>query len=292
MVIKRILSCLAIFLIIFILSCYDVKYDDDDDSSGGNWYDGLSTKQMVEGMEIIAKAANSKSTASEIEVSWVFPTYITKWAVKYRIDSYDGNEDVDWSEPDITITNKEVQENSYKQYKYFFGHKITFKTTQYIVYYKISMTDTNGEEYENIVSFLVYPDARTLRVTYAASESSVDCSVYGAWISTCIFNIIKTAAGSSDLPGDYAEFTLSAYSPVFFWIDSDFASKGLDTVTHYSNSSYCKVTRLASPSTIAGKTVEATLKYSFEDLPQDMLKYEDGKAFDYDDMVFYVDIIK
>ena len=61
---------------------------------------------------------------------------------------------------------------------------------------------------------------------------------------------------------------------------------------HFSNSSYCKVSKLDTPNTIDGKVVEATLQYEFEDLPINRLKYEDEGYFDYDDVVFTVDIIK
>jgi len=291
MVLKRMFVCLAMISLVFLLSCYDVDYDKDKDESESQWWDGLTTKQMVEGMEIKAmpvtnKTSKSSSSADQnIEVTWVFPTYITNWGIQFKIDSYDGTDNVDWCSIEPVILTTEVDKYTYK---YKFTKCITLKTTQYIVYYKIIMTDTNGEKYENIVSFLVYPQDRTLRVTFKDSEATVDSTVYGAWVSSCLFNLIHTVPSS----GQYKDFTLSSYSPVYFWINSDFSGKGLGTVTHYSNSSYCKVTKLATPSSISGKTVEVTLQYSFEDLPIDMLSSEDSGYFDYDDVVFTVDIIK
>ncbi|HRX49722.1 MAG TPA: hypothetical protein P5120_19515 [Spirochaetota bacterium] len=291
MVLKRIFVCLTMISLVFSLSCYDVDYDKDKNDSENQWWEGLTTKQMVEGMEITAMPATNKSykssssTEQDIEVTWVFPSLISKWGIQFKIDSIDGTENVDWNSIEPVITTTEVDEFTYK---YRFCKCITFTSKQYIVYYKIMMTDTNGEQYENIVSFLVFPEGRQLRITFKDSEATVDSKIYGAWLSTCLFNIIHSVSSA----GSYKNFTLSAYSPVYFWINSDFSSKGFGTVTHYSNSSYCKVTKLATPSSISGKVVEATLQYSFEDLPVDMLRHEDSGYFDYDDVIFTVDIIK
>ncbi len=295
MVLKRIISCLAMVCIAFLVSCYDVQYDNAADTS---WADGLSTKQIVEGMEITADLSTSKSAASkvdssspedtEVEVTWVCPINICSWTVAYKVEGLLDGETKEWTELDSghEIVQVEVDKDAYK---YSFKHCPFWSTTQYIVYYKISMTDHNGGPYENIVSFMVYPYGRELRVSMGTSEAAVSSKIYGHWsdLDCCIFDILHGV--NQSVSAQY--FTLAPLSKVFFWICSDFTSWNFGNVMHFSNSSYCKVEKVATNS-IQGRIVEATIQYKFEDLPIDRLRYEDDGYFDYDDVVFTVDIIK
>jgi len=304
MVLKRIISCLAIISVVLIVSCYDVAYDKDDGAAAtGNWWDGLSTKQIVEGMEITASEPVSKASKDtnpttnlnqEIEVSWVCPIEFLGWSVKYKIigladgDNTQGDDGWVTLDEDISIVKLEIEKDTFK---YKFKHCPFFSTTQYIVYYKIIMKEHNAAEpYENIVSFVVRPESRTLRISLSPeTENGVPSQLFGHWISNCLFNIVHPIKISDYVSQD---ITVSPCTHVFFWIDSDFRSKFGKTVRHYSNSSYCKVEKLSEPNSIPGKIVEATLKYNFEDLPIDKLKEEPSGYFDYDDIVFTVDVIK
>lgn len=310
MVLKRISVCLTMISLVFLMSCYDVSYDKEQrvtaGSSSGNWWDGLSTKQIVEGMEITASSSTSKLTKDtvpttnvdqKIEVSWVCPIEFLGWSVKYKIIGL-ANGDNTTSDDDgwvplgetVSIEKLDIDKDTFK---YKFIHCPFFSTTQYIVYYKIIMKEHNeAVPYENIVSFVVRPNSRTLRISLSSeTENGVPSQIYGHWISNCLFNIVHPIKISDYEPID---IDVSPYTHVFFWIDSDFNAKFGTTVRHYSNSSYCKVEKLSETnvSEIPGETIEATLKYSFEDLPIDKLKEEPDGYFDYDDIVFTVDVIK
>ena len=252
-------------------------------------------------MEIKAEAKTvSKDTAGsevDIDVSWILPTRASSWtqAVQYRIESYDGSEDIDWTDIDTVPVARESQvTDSWSWTEWHFFHHHHYTAYQYIIYFRVQLTDANGETGQNIVSFMVTPNSRMVRLTYASSEAAVNSIIYGGWINDAIFNIYPAIAATGTqaaVPGHFVEFSTAANQPVYFWIASDFSSKGWGNVIHYSNSSYCKVTRI-SPRSIPGRTVEASLMYSIEDLPQNQLSSEDDGYIDYDDVVFYVDIIK
>jgi hypothetical protein len=307
MVLKRIISCFAMISVVFLFSCYDVEYKDkgNGEAPGSSWAEGLTTQQIVEGMLITANmsetaARTTVADSTEVEVSWECPIDSNDWAVDY---SMDGEDWTALSSNVIDETAKTVSDPSASfsitickatiatdVYRYKFKHLPVFLTSQYIIYYKIKMKDSNGVWYDNIVSYMVLPQNRTLRVTMLLGEMSADVSsILTGYFNGCLLNLNThkydtTTAAPQD-------FTLNAFSPVFFGIETDFAQKGFGKVRHYSNSSFCKTVKIPT-SNISGKTVEATLKCSFEDLPLSRLQFEPSKKFDYNDVVFKVDIIK
>jgi hypothetical protein len=104
MVLKRILSCLAMISLVFLMSCYDVDYDKDKkDSSTEKWWDGLSNQQIFELQEIkgnMSDVVSSKDVSSdvvekEIQVEWEWPIDVDEpeWELLAMMDNANGTTD-------------------------------------------------------------------------------------------------------------------------------------------------------------------------------------------------------
>ena len=90
--------------------------------------------------------------------------------------------------------------------------------------------------------------------------------------------------------------TVALHSPLVngsaltFYVQTDLSSYNFDelVLVRSSNSSFCRVEEL-TPNT---PNVKFRLKYSFEDLPLSALSHENGGAFDFNDVVLYVDVLE
>ena len=292
--------------LVFMLmtACSYVGIGDDD--SGDNWWDGLSTQQMVDGMMIEASesqqpASRASEEGKNIQVTWSLPVKFTNWriSVKYGNDEkviYD-YEDLANREVDIEIKTGQTEWDATEVWIFKFFHKVIVIPTQFIVTYKIEMIDHNGDKYENVVSFMVFPENRKLNVSLNANEieSGALSSLY--YIQPYqVLPICHIPEGSTkvfdDIHADNGTFSinLNSFHDVQFAILTDFTYQNWDGITkiaHYSNTSYCKVTKEENPNDGA----EATFKYAFEDLPITRLSAERDGKFDYNDVVFYVDVV-
>lgn len=300
MISGRTLFSFAMSSIIILFSCHGVNYNDKK-SDSDNWHDDLTNEEIVDWTEIIADGSADNEDLQTVSISWECPIKKSDWSIEY---SYTGN-DGDWtiltselveenanktSTDNITIYKTDISTGNSTNYRYRFSHNPVLTDLQYIVYYKIIMTDSRDKSYDNIVPYVVFPQGKTLRVTVSSEcESSMPSDIYATWDRTTpIFNQVRT----SMIPSNSVEKILTGVSSISFWIETDFSSSGLeDPVKHYSNSSYCKVTKLSTPNSIEGKTVDATLKLSFEDYPKELLSHNPA-VFDYNDIVFTVDIIQ
>ena len=147
-----------------------------------------------------------------------------------------------------------------------------------------------GQFYSTITSFVVFPDGRTLRVNVVSADADASSDIYYNLSSNALF----TDVDKENVPVSSVERDLGSYRLAYFSILTDLATIGLSgKVRHRSNSSYCRVTKISTGPVVLddGRTVEATLKYEFEDLPCNLRGYEPGETFDYDDVVMTVDII-
>lgn len=305
MVAKRIISLLAMFGVVFLISCYDVQLDKAADE---NWYEGLTEGQVMEGMEIkgslntAAASTKAEGDVQEVEVTWEWPLELDEptWEVNYRIDS----DEADNVESGELYNGKIYSETSSKaslnDVKVTYAQtgsivyltlcaKITWCSPQTLLTVEVRMLDSNNVPYYNTVTFLVAPYAMNCKIRPGVSDAEALSKLYKAQpsILQSIVNLdafLYQSGNVFTMPVD--SWTIAQYRPVFFGIESNFSSKGFGTVRHQSSSSYCKVTR---DTTASG--ARATFKYSFEDLPKDRLRYEPGKAFDYNDVVFYVDLL-
>jgi len=299
MKIRGIIYFFAFLSIVYLISCHGVNYDKKSDSDN-NWYDDLTDEEIIDWTEITTDGSIDSNKNLSVSVSWECPIKKSDWSIQY---SYTGN-DGEWTALssqvieasdksrayDLIIYKSEVTSGNSTSYKYTFSHKTSLTDQQYIVYYKIIMTDSADNSYDNIVPYVIFPQGKTLRVTVSSEcESLMASDIYAAWNKTTpIFRHVRT----SQIPSESVENTLLNTSSIVFHIATDFSSRGLgELVKHYSNSSYCKVTKLSTPNIIDGKTVDATLKFSFEDYPKELLSFYPA-VFDYNDIVFTVDIIQ
>jgi hypothetical protein len=163
------------------------------------------------------------------------------------------------------------------------------------------MTDHNGEVYDNIVSFMIQPPSQKLKIT-VLSETNAKADSKLALIKAfhespfeplqdseyfTIFDVVQDNIGVSAL------HELAPKKPVQFAIKTDFKKYPqvysiVKEAVHYSNTSYCKVTKVANPDPT---NIIARIKYQFEDLPANMVDKDNFGYFDYNDVVFLVDIL-
>ncbi len=296
MVLKRIISCLAIISVVFLMSCYDVSYDKDDGAAAtGNWTDGLTTKQIVEGMEVKANISSddsSKCTDCEEEVFelvWVLPIFIGgNWSVYSLALGEDTNND--WELLLDTVTSEKI---SGGYWKYTCKTKRTWVSNEYLISYKICLTDSNNQTFTNIVSFSVLPNDATLRITIdpASERNTAKTSLAGFWLTKewkLYCNIESYWTPISIESNAVTNTNAKSFVPVYFRIKSDLRAQGIGIVTHYSNSSFCKTSRITPDAVDA----LATFQFKFEDLPLEQLSQEPDGAYDYDDVIFKVEVLK
>lgn len=306
MAVKRILSCLTMISIVCLLSCYDVDYDKKDkNNSSTEWYDGLTNEQVVKAMMITATPVETKTkevTSTEAdtvyEIVWTVPAVLpfTKkdnWSIKWGYCLTNDNDgDLTWNDllnTEFAAGEIQVEPLSNGQNKFWLTVKPPKISGVYLISYKIILNDSNGAQYENIVSFAVYPNNGKLKITVSPeSERAAKTQLFGYWLTSWNLNSEPSREISLADPAPQLVENVAAYCPVIFKIKSDLSSIGIeDSVSHYSNSSYCKTTRITKNSGAL-----ATFKLSFEDLPQDMITKEDGNEFDYDDVIIVVDVIQ
>ncbi|HOP28353.1 MAG TPA: hypothetical protein P5120_18230 [Spirochaetota bacterium] len=295
---KRIISCLAIISVVFLMSCYDVAYDKDDGAAAtGNWWDGLNTEQAVKAMDIKADiSSTSKSdTDQAVEVTWAFPHVLdlgcSAWTISVQTTSIiDGTPSVFEVITDGELTRVIADEEVLYTWKGLFCHTYEEK----IVTYKVTMKDhtdpANQKEYDNIVSFIVYPNPVTLRITSLASERKSPAELFGYWRSKWYDICRRELNFNVDI-----EYNLPEEEPLRPWSHVNFKIKSYHSfgvTEHWSNSSYCKVTKEEPTDEEKSSGIKARLKYSFEDLPINKISQEPTGFFDYNDVVFKVEVIQ
>lgn len=293
MVLKRIISCLAIISVVFLMSCYDVAYDKDDGAAAtsGNWFDGLTTEQAVKAMDVKANVtATSKDGEESAVVTWAFPHELdlgfAAWTISVQTtDMVDGKPSIFNIISDGTLEWVEKDEEVLYTWKGLWKKEYEQK----LVTYKVTMKDHtdphNQKEYDNIVSFCVYPNPVKLRIKSLASERKSPAELFGYWRSKWYDICRREINFNVDL-----DYTIPEEAPLRPWSHVTFKIKSYHSfgvTEHLSNSSYCK-TEITKKSDGA----LATLKYSFEDLPINKISDEPTGYFDYNDVVFTVDVIK
>ena len=185
---------------------------------------------------------------------------------------------------------------------------MTYQLEQYIKYFKIRMEDHNagseGEVYENIVSIMVCPYENPARVTLeqaSADASSTVSILYGFEPNSYSETLWNDTLSQSEIEKDGGR-TLDVDLPpgefIRFKIETDFNDSmwgfGPTTVTHLSNTSFAKVFRVeeGDEDWPDDSDIVSRLKVSFEDLPLEQVKYESDHLFDYNDAIFYFDILR
>ena len=308
MVLKRIMSLIAMVGVAFLVSCYDVQLDKE--TVNVDWAYNLSDEMIIERMPttvepvLTATKADSESTTCEVEVSWECPIDTDEWSVQVSDDGETYSDlDVVMEGESKGVTGSEtvtiVKTLCYTvdatvYYTYMFKcNWVIINDINYIGYFKIRMPSVNaGQFYSTITSFVVFPDGRTLRVNVVSADADASSDIYYNLSSNALF----TDVDKENVPVSSVERDLGSYRLAYFSILTDLATIGLSgKVRHCSNSSYCKVTKLDAPvyplEEGDNRTIEATLQYEFEDLPCNLRGYEPGETFDYDDVVMTVDII-
>jgi hypothetical protein len=296
-----------IVLALFALSACDNPETEQPETTEEkvSWADGLSTDQVISAMPIEVTddaleeegaaeapevmgirvrrlAMNDDTNIKYLRLSWFLP--IRPWVEDVTWRVFHRNDDGEWSRVEVDIDVEEVDGEYHYQTKC--GIELI---GQRIVYFKVQMVDNNDDEYENIVSFFVYPNDRRLRITLS-EETSADAPSelfigFREWFRL-FWDIHELELPTSK----EVEEDLSSWTTVLFLLKADF-SQWFDgdeaSVVRKSNTSYCKVTTVDPPD----DTVEARLRYSFEDLPITRLANEPSGYFDYNDMIFFVDIL-
>jgi hypothetical protein len=306
--------CAAVTAALVITGCIPQPGDDESTDAQEQdtvWSDGLTPEQVIKAMPIIVNEAapaaseetgvasaklaltDATQTDKDLLVTWAVPAGalpFSSWTV-YEGDGQSWNPisaDIQYSEtwPEVLEIEKYPFEATY----YWFNWKCTFTTEQHIKYFRIVMTDHNGDKYENIVSFMVWPYTNPIQITLsdeteAEAASDISIMLNGGWDSMWKYTQTTELPLTETIGQD-----IDPWTSVRFQIATDFTGWGFEEnlSTHVSNSSFCKVTKVDPPN----DTVQSRLKYSFEDLPIDQVGQEPTKEFDYNDVVLYVDIMK
>lgn len=304
MILKRIISCCSMISVALAISCYDVQYDakkdvqnntqndtqdgENTETSDEDWIEGLTPQQIVEGMDVTAIAVNDDLKV--FKVIWILPTPLEgTWSLKSC--TFGENDSENWE----TLTDQVSSEAIASGVKYSFYNQSTWYYGQYLITYKICLTDKDGTTYENVVSFLILPANGCIRIKIdpASQRQTEKTSLYGFWLTKEWYTYWNVDYYWSSISLDSDAVTIvkdKASLPVCFKIISEMTDKGLGIVTHYSNSSFCRIERL-SKAADASDTL-ATFKFSFEDLPINQLRYETTRSFDYNDVIYTVEILK
>jgi len=300
------------------MSCYDVAYDKDDGAAAtGNWWDGLSKQQIFQLQEIkgnMSDVASSKDISTdgvdkEIQVAWEWPTDVAEpeWEIFAKMDNEDGTT----AGPESVYPVASKAGNTINMIVVSFDRKkdptgvktlicVTLKlkwcTLQTLLTIDVKMKDSNGAEYWNTVTFLVAPCAMEMTITPGNSSAVAVSTLYLAQL--CPLQGLDLLINPSHTQYLYKSSnlisrattvtkTLNAWDNVFFGIESDFNYRGYGKVKHISSSSYCKVKRIS-----ANNKIPVIFEYKFEDLPQDKIQDEPLGSFDYNDVLFTVQLDK
>jgi len=286
---------------------------DEEKQEPAVWTDGLTNQEIVEAMEITvdqipadaaadvtvengigtSRLAETSSDGIDLQVTWAVPIGNLPHAIWVV---YEGDEDGNWIKLDDVEVWSEVLEVE-KVTRYGFRRHCN-PTSQYIKYFKIQMNDENGDSYENIVSFMVWPEPNPVRITLS-DETSADADStisilfndedYFSWLLPGQTMPAEQVITPEDAP---VNFDLQPLFSVKFKLETDFTGWGFDedTTTHYSNTSFCK-TQKVTDDTVPSDTV-SRLRVAFEDLPLGQVNTEPGNKFDYDDVILYVDFLR
>ena len=287
-------------------------------SEQGNWWDSLSRQEVFEattvvinGSDVDGSRADGDTITKDIDITWALPfelpvcpnggAFTITWSYN---EDFSEPKDVAIDDADMSVVKGKVAWEVSDVFVYKFCKYFSFKANEYIVYFKLNMTDHNGAKYQTIVSFMVFPKDKTLRIRTAPAESDagaintlyrINCTQFTPTVNlpadaTLLFDdaaLDEAAASTSKTQ------ILDALNLFQLAILTDFSGLTGDDLklARYSNTSFCKVIPVAK---VSG--ADATLKYSFEDLPLQMLGTEapgsDGvRRFDYNDVVVYVDIM-
>ena len=283
----------------------------------------LAQPANLQAAGVIKMNATGSVPEDAVKISWRLPEYICTreeyknfwgpiwvpvcvehgWTAPWEILGQ--NEDGTWTTLANEATVEEVEDS--------ITGELSFEFTAYIsrfgFYYKndmlatlkVALPDHNtGEMIESVVTFMVAPQ-KPIRVTLVEASADAPSSLYGQysvadlWNWQLIFEDMQNLNGV-DLPSEtILDSQLPAFAPVKFSIETDFSAPkwGFEntTVRHESNTSFCKVTEV-SRSEIKEDDVMWRFKYAFEDLPLEKASFEAGGKFDYNDLVFYVDVLK
>ncbi|MBN2529591.1 MAG: hypothetical protein JXR76_24595 [Deltaproteobacteria bacterium] len=155
--------------------------------------------------------------------------------------------------------------------------------------YRVVSTDENGEESSTQVTAVNYPAGAILTVTLsdeceALAESGVDAQYNGGMQN--LWPIQRLSA--LDLPQSIVlNAPIDANSPVYLVVTTLMPDSEESEIVRASNSSFCRVEEV----TPLSADVVARLKFSFEDLPLSAVVREPSGAFDYNDVILYVDVV-
>jgi len=287
----------AFICFLFASSCSYVKPDNSDNS---NWYDGLNNQQIIEGMMMYAcenPLSQSTITTTGIEkdiiVSWSIPLLVEDWTVWYSLSGIDG----EWTMITSSTVSKISEEpDETGMYTYGFKYTVNFTEENFIVFFKVEMNDSDDEDYENTVSYMLSPCDGTMRITIDSVEADAISSIYFVDPSQSQPEQELTAGSEllisnvNENVGENTERSVAKWDKIQFANISDFRSVsgwlGDDLILHYSNTSYYRTLACSNDNGIPSLTL------SFEDLPLEMLSSEPGGHFDYDDVVFHVEFFE
>ena len=170
---------------------------EEESSETAPWTDGLTNEQIIKAMPIVVdevvqedaesdaengvvtvQLAQEDPSEKEVMVTWALPDGALPFATW---NVYEGADDGTWDPIDAEVTELSASEvleveKYYPNFPYpvkFFGFRCWCSFfEQHIKYFKIEMIDHNGDPYENIVSFMVWPYANPLRITLSDETSA------------------------------------------------------------------------------------------------------------------------
>lgn len=305
--------------LIGILACACTTLETESNQQA-SWADDLTPAQVFSVMPVSVDMEGgsaspqvtgiSKMSAvpeEAIKITWRIPKHIFDvWGWTHPFEIYSQNEDGGWEVLPANITRSEVEDSITGAIDFVWmaivsSSKCHFKGGM-LATLKVSLPDHNtGVPVESIVTFMVAPD-KDIRVSLVEASAVAPSSLYGQYSSVegslfswnLVFKDMQNFVGGVDMPEvKILKDSLPAFSPVKFYIESDFSGTGWDfeedVVVHESNTSFCKVTEVTQD--VPADTMWR-LKYSFEDLPLEKSAIEANGLFDYNDLVFYLDILK
>ncbi|MBN2527055.1 MAG: hypothetical protein JXR76_11730 [Deltaproteobacteria bacterium] len=300
MLLNRVLNLIpvpGVVLLLLLTGCTTFENEATDSKA---WTHGLSQKQIVEAMPVVAQTVNgSQQPQGAIAVRRAVgerPSHLVSWMVPHDSlrpaswEVYEKNNNDEWEFINVTIETRNREEDDIVYDVFSFTTPVG-DTVSFIKYYKIVMVDHNGASYGSIVSLVSYPGGHPIAVTLA-DETEADApsgvTLHYNGVEESLWDIQRLE--SLDLPQTVnLDANWEAWSDLQLTIQSDFSGWGLGDLPmlRASNSSFCKVELVTAP---AGPIV-ARLKFSFEDLPLNRVANEPTKAFDYNDVVLFVDIL-
>ncbi|MBN2529530.1 MAG: hypothetical protein JXR76_24290 [Deltaproteobacteria bacterium] len=294
------------------------------------WTDGLSLEEVVSVMPVTVDLAEpaapqasnlvkrnivaaDSTTDTAIKITWAWPVaWCTGEIAEYCTSSklwkiYGQDENGEWQPLPASIVKKTIKNSVTGEFDYEWSAYFSWIPQHVLTYFKVSLPDHNtGALYESIVTFFVTPPLPNLlqpsdiRVSLLEASAKAPSKLYGmvgaskGKASQEVFTSLQNFAGGVDLPSaTLVTSQLPFNHPIKFAIETDFSATewgfANPVVVHESNSSFCKVTEVTD--NVPTDTIWR-FKFAFEDLPLDKASFEAGGLFDYNDLVFYVDVLK